>query len=132
MIDNIRAPIIQTDPAVAHATHKFAPAQLWLVRHGETEWSLTGQHTGNTDIPLTARGERQAREIGELLRGRRFGMVLTSPLFRARETCRLAGYGDNAIVDLDYGDYEGKTTAEIQVERTAEPCGTMEYLVGRV
>jgi probable phosphoglycerate mutase len=96
--------------------------QLWLVRHGETEWSLTGQHTGKTDLPLTPKGEREAREIGDFLKGRRFGLVLTSPLLRARETCRLAGYGENAVVDpnleeWDYGDYEGKTTTEIQEQR---------------
>ena len=102
-----------------HTARPLIPGQLWVVRHGETEWSHSGQHTGRTDLPLTQIGEEQARAIGKLLRGQTFGVVLTSPLLRARETCRLAGYGDNAAVDSnlrewDYGDYEGKTTAEIQ------------------
>lgn len=97
-------------------------AQLWLVRHGETEWSLTGQHTGTTDIPLTANGERHAIEIGKLLKGHNFAVVLTSPLLRARETCRLAGFGERAKIDpnlreWDYGDYEGRTTDEIRKVR---------------
>ena len=70
--------------------------EIWLIRHGETEWSLSGQHTGRTDLPLTAAGERHAEEIGRFLAGRPFALVLTSPLQRARETCRLAGYGDVA------------------------------------
>lgn len=97
-------------------------AQLWLVRHGETEWSLSGQHTGRTDIPLTEKGEHQAIRIGRYLKGRNFAVVLTSPLVRARETCRLAGFGENAKVtpnlwEWDYGDYEGCTTDEIRKVR---------------
>jgi probable phosphoglycerate mutase len=97
--------------------------QIWLVRHGETEWSLTGQHTGRTDVPLTPAGRRQAEALGRNLAGRSFALVLTSPLGRARETCRLAGYGDIAQVmddlrEWDYGIYEGRTTAAI---RAAEP-----------
>jgi probable phosphoglycerate mutase len=97
-------------------------AQLWLVRHGETQWSLSGQHTGRTDIPLTEKGEHQAIQIGRYLKGRNFAVVLTSPLLRARETCRLAGFGEKAKVDLnlrewDYGDYEGRTTQEIRKVR---------------
>lgn len=107
---------------LAHNAQPLTHVQLWLVRHGETEWSHSGQHTGRTDLPLTAAGEQQARELGKLLGSRRFGVALTSPLLRARETCRLAGYGDVAVGDpnlleWDYGDYEGKTTAEIQKER---------------
>lgn len=98
------------------------PAQLWLVRHGETEWSSYGKHTGSTDLPLTPVGEQRAREIGKFFTGRRFALVLTSPLQRARETCRLAGYGEDAFVESnlrewDYGDYEGHTTPEIQSGR---------------
>ncbi|HSU30002.1 MAG TPA: histidine phosphatase family protein [Bryobacteraceae bacterium] len=96
--------------------------QLWLVRHGETAWSASGKHTGTTDLPLTAVGQRRAKEIGRLLLGPRFTLVLTSPMRRARETCRVAGYGDCALVDSnlrewDYGGYEGHTTLEIQRER---------------
>jgi probable phosphoglycerate mutase len=95
--------------------------ELWLVRHGETEWSLSGAHTGRTDIPLTAAGREKAAAVGRYLAGRKFAGVLVSPLQRARETCRLAGY-ENARIDpdlseWDYGDYEGRTTSQIQVER---------------
>ena len=90
-----------------------------LVRHGETEWSRAGRHTGWTDVPLTDVGRAQARALGDLLRGRNFASVLTSPLQRAAETCRLAGYGDSAeIIDelreWDYGAYEGRTTPDIR------------------
>ncbi len=94
------------------------PPRLWLVRHGETEWSLSGAHTGRTDIPLTSRGIEQAKALGAALAGNHFALVLTSPLQRARETCRLAGFGECAriVPDLrewDYGAYEGRTTADI-------------------
>jgi probable phosphoglycerate mutase len=93
--------------------------EIWLIRHGETEWSLSGAHTGRTDIPLTPAGERHAEEIGRYLAGRPFALVLTSPLQRARETCRLAGYGGVArmepdLREWDYGAYEGRTSAQIQ------------------
>jgi broad specificity phosphatase PhoE len=96
--------------------------ELWLARHGETEWSLSGRHTGHTDVPLTARGERQAAALGERLRGVEFALVLASPLERARRTAELAGFGDALALDadlmeVDYGDYEGRTTAEIQRAR---------------
>lgn len=96
--------------------------EVVLVRHGETEWSRTGKHTGRTDVPLTETGRQQAEAAGATLRGRRFGLVLTSPLQRASETCRLAGLGDSAVVDdelmeWDYGAYEGRTTPEIRAER---------------
>jgi probable phosphoglycerate mutase len=95
--------------------------QIWLVRHGETEWSASGQHTGRTDIPLTPTGERQAQALGRLLAKRPFALVLSSPLGRARETCRLAGYGEVAVItddlrEWDYGDYEGRKTSDIRKE----------------
>ena len=91
---------------------------IYLARHGETAWSISGQHTGRTDIPLTERGERNAQRLGDRLRGLSFARVFTSPLQRARRTCELAGFGSVAQVDPDllewnYGDYEGKTTAQI-------------------
>jgi broad specificity phosphatase PhoE len=99
------------------------PRELWLFRHGETEWSRSGAHTGRTDLPLTDAGRERAAAIGRYVGGRQFALVLTSPLQRARETCALAGYGDVAQIEpdlreWDYGDYEGRTTADI---RKAEP-----------
>jgi len=91
-----------------------------LLRHGATEWSLSGQHTGRTDIPLLKVGREEARAAGELLRPMKFARVLTSPLRRARETCALAGFDgepDPDLLEWDYGAYEGLTTAEIQAER---------------
>lgn len=95
---------------------------ICLVRHGETAWSLTGQHTGLTDLPLTERGERAARALVPRLREPQFTLVLTSPLQRARRTCELAGFADLAQADTDlcewnYGAYEGRRTAEIRAER---------------
>jgi len=93
--------------------------ELWLIRHGETEWSLAGKHTSRTDLPLTARGEERAEAVGRLLAGHKFALILSSPLRRARETCRLAGYTPELEPDLrewDYGQYEGLTTAEIQAK----------------
>jgi len=94
----------------------------YLARHGETEWSLSGRHTGLTDLPLTARGEQSARELGERLRRLDVAQVFTSPLQRAARTCALAGFGERATVDpdlveWDYGDYEGLKTHEIQAGR---------------
>ncbi len=90
-----------------------APLSLYLIRHGETAWSLSGQHTGRTDIPLTARGEDEARKLAPWLRHVRFARVLTSPRQRARRTCELAGLEPEAeiepdLAEWDYGDYEGK------------------------
>jgi broad specificity phosphatase PhoE len=95
---------------------------IYLARHGETAWSLSGQHTGRTDLPLTERGERNARSLGERLRGLQFAKVYTSPLQRAVRTCELAGFGaaaeiDSDLVEWDYGQYEGHRTAEIHAER---------------
>jgi broad specificity phosphatase PhoE len=95
---------------------------IYLARHGETAWSLSGQHTGLTDLPLTERGERNARALGERLKGLTFAKVFTSPLQRAVRTCDLAGFGAAAEVDRDllewnYGQYEGRLTAEIHAER---------------
>src|SRR5689334_9270099 len=95
------------------------PGELWLIRHGETEWSLSGAHTGRTDLPLTQAGREQAAAIARRLDKRRFALVLTSPLERARETCALAGYGDVAQIEprlreWDYGDFEGRTTTQIR------------------
>jgi len=91
---------------------------IYLARHGETAWSLTRQHTGLTDLPLTERGERNARHLGERLHGLKFAQVFTSPLQRAARTCELAGFNavaavDRDLVEWDYGDYEGRRTAEI-------------------
>ncbi len=96
--------------------------EIWIIRHGETEWSRTGRHTGRTDVPLTAVGARQAAALHQLLDGRRFALVLSSPLARAWETCRLAGYADVAqptddLLEWDYGAHEGRTSAEIQREQ---------------
>ena len=95
---------------------------LYLIRHGETEWSLSGQHTGRTDIPLTARGEDEARELGQCLRAIPFARVLTSPRQRARRTCELAGLGPAAeiepdLAEWDYGDYEGQRSVDIRKGR---------------
>ncbi len=125
---------------------------VYLARHGETAWSLTGQHTGRTDLPLTPRGERNARSLGQRLAGVRFSTVLCSPLQRTRQTCDLAGFGaaagvDADLVEWDYGDYEGKTTAEIVARRPgwelfrdgcpggelpAQVCARADRVVGRL
>lgn len=96
--------------------------RIWLVRHGETEWSKSGQHTGRTDIPLTPTGEQQGQALGRHLAGHEFALVLTSPLRRARDTCRLAGFDAAAQVSEDllewnYGIYEGRTTAAVREEQ---------------
>ncbi len=92
---------------------------IWIVRHGATEWSKDGRHTGVTDLPLTEEGEQQARDMGKRLRGHEFERVLCSPLQRTRRTAELAGFGDRAeiedrLVEVDYGQYDGKTTEEIR------------------
>lgn len=91
--------------------------ELWLVRHGETEWSLSGAHTSRTDLALTAEGERRAIELGKILGGKKFALALSSPMKRAMDTARLAGFApeiDGDLGEWDYGEYEGLTTPEIQ------------------
>lgn len=95
---------------------------IYLIRHGETEWSRSGRHTGLTDLPLTADGERSARTVGTALAGKQFSKVWTSPLQRAKHTCELAGFSevatvDQGLVEWDYGDYEGRMLPDIQAER---------------
>ena len=114
-----------------------------LVRHGETEWSRDGRHTGRTDLPLTAEGRRQAQSLAAPLRAWQFALVLSSPLQRALETCRLAGFGANVqvrpeLMEWDYGRYEGRTSREIVTEnpgwslwRDGGPDGEMPADVGR-
>jgi probable phosphoglycerate mutase len=99
-----------------------AHPELWLARHGQTDWSSAGKHTGRTDIPLNADGRAAAQKLGTILAGHDFELVLTSPLARARETCELAGFGESAEIDADlrewdYGDYEGLTTVQIREHR---------------
>ena len=94
---------------------------VYIARHGETAWSLSGQHTGLTDLPLTANGERNARRLGDRLKGLTFAKVFSSPLQRASRTCELAGFGAAAEIDADlvewnYGEYEGQRSADIHVE----------------
>lgn len=101
--------------------------RLVLVRHGETEWSVSGQHTGTTDVPLTADGERDARGLGRRLAGFDLALVLASPLARARRTAELAGLTpdlDDDLVEWDYGGYEGRTTPEIR-EAIGDPTWTV-------
>jgi broad specificity phosphatase PhoE len=106
---------------MARMTESLLPV-IYLARHGETAWSISGQHTGRTDLPLTERGERNARRLGERLHGLGFAKVFTSPLQRAARTCALAGFGavaeiDPDLLEWDYGRYEGRRTADILVER---------------
>jgi broad specificity phosphatase PhoE len=116
--------------------------EIWLMRHGETEWSRSGQHTSRTDLPLTPMGEDRARRLGKLLEGRKFALVLSSPMRRALDTCRLAGFNPEVSEDMrewDYGEYEGLTTAQIRQTApgwaiwTAPPKGgeTLEQVSAR-
>ena len=99
-----------------------APARLVVVRHGATEWSRSGRHTGRTDLPLLEDGRREAEELGRRLAGHEFGLILASPMRRARDTCDIAGFGTQAeecadLCEWNYGDYEGRTTDDIRAER---------------
>ena len=105
--------------STANAAEVTIAREIWLIRHGETPWSRSGQHTGRTDLALTDRGRDQARALAPLLAARSFDSVLSSPLMRASETCRLAGLGDAAelepaLLEWDYGAYEGLTTPQIR------------------
>ncbi|MDZ4796670.1 MAG: histidine phosphatase family protein [Bryobacteraceae bacterium] len=120
---SVSAPAVDFGGAVPYGvvseTRNLPPATVWLIRHGETEWSISGQHSGRTDLPLTAKGEDEAREARELLAGRSFDVVLCSPLRRARRTCQLAGYLDVADIEpdcqeWDYGDWTGYTQDQIR------------------
>lgn len=102
--------------------HQPEPPHLWLVRHGETEWARLGRHTGRTDIPLTPLGREQAKAVAHRLEGRTFARVWSSPLSRALETARIAGFGDRVettddLLEWNYGADEGRTTPEIRLER---------------
>jgi broad specificity phosphatase PhoE len=101
-----------------------SPLQIYVIRHGETAWSLSGQHTGRTDLPLTPNGEAMARALAPMLAGLAFSRVLCSPRLRARSTCELAGLGPHAeteplLAEWDYGDFEGLRTSEIQQKHPA-------------
>ena len=120
----------------------MASQQVYLIRHGETEWSLSGQHTGITDIPLTENGRKVARLLEPVLAKEAFALVLTSPLVRARKTCQLAGFGECAQIDRDlmewsYGEYEGLTPQQIHAQapgwmlfRDGSPGGESPEQVG--
>ncbi len=118
-----RAPPDRARPGTVDAMSVALPV-VYLARHAETAWSLSGRHTGTTDLPLTPRGERDAGRLGERLTGLVFAKVLTSPLRRAARTCELAGFGtvaeiDPELVEWNYGEYEGRRTAEIRKDRPA-------------
>ncbi len=109
--------------------------EIWIARHGETEWSRTGRHTGRTDVPLTTAGRREAGALRRALGGRRFALVLSSRLSRAWETCRLAGYAEVArttddLLEWDYGAVEGRTSAEMQREHPGWTIWTGDVPLG--
>jgi probable phosphoglycerate mutase len=102
------------------STHDAGAAELWVIRHGETEWSRDGLHTSHTELELTTEGEEVARKLAERLKGVEFDLVLSSPRVRARRTAELAGFTDihleQDLTEWDYGDYEGRTTPDIREE----------------
>jgi probable phosphoglycerate mutase len=122
---SVPSEVLDTAQFDSRTTEKMADENLpiiYLARHGETTWTLTGQHTGLTDLPLTEAGERNARRLADRLKGLIFRKVFTSPLQRAARTCQLAGFGDIVNIDPDlvewnYGEYEGRTGAQIRAER---------------
>lgn len=118
----------------AHPGDAATERQVYLVRHGETEWSRSGQHTGRTDIPLTDLGRRQARDLGRRLGDHRFALVLSSPRSRAIETAELAGFArvgtDPDLAEWDYGEFEGRTTPEIRQELPGWTIWTGPWLGG--
>jgi probable phosphoglycerate mutase len=112
----------QRDRTVQRTSMNNQLPVIYIARHGETPWTITGQHTGLTDLPLTPQGEKNAQKLGDRLKGITFAEVLTSPLQRARRTCALAGFGsvaevENDLVEWDYGEYEGLRSAEIRAKR---------------
>jgi broad specificity phosphatase PhoE len=127
VLSSVGYALLPTDPrrgcsSVVEEERLDGPQVIYLARHGETAWSLSGQHTGLTDLPLTERGECNARRLGERLTGLEFTKVYTSPLRRASRTCELAGFGQRAevyrdLVEWHYGDYEGLRTADIHKTR---------------
>lgn len=125
MSPTVRLTVRSTPPGEPFSEHGGAnKARLVLVRHGQTEWSLSGKHTSVTDLPLTAAGEQEAAGIAGVLNGHPFGLVLSSPRQRALRTAELAGYGDQVEIDedlaeFDYGAYEGLTTPQIIEQRGA-------------
>jgi broad specificity phosphatase PhoE len=120
--DNADASAPMPGSPTGHAAPGQARARLVMVRHGATEWSRSGRHTGRSDLPLLDEGRLEAEELGRRLAGNTFTLVLTSPMRRARETCQIAGFGAQAqerddLREWDYGDYEGRTTDDIRAQR---------------
>ena len=114
-------PILMPHQENSRPTKTKAGAEVWLIRHGQTEWSVTGQHSGRRDLPLTSTGEFEAQQVARILNGRKFDLVLCSPLQRAARTCGIAGYDSAASIEpdvqeWDYGDCMGKTELQVREE----------------